>query len=154
MAVDQGDLALLGSDLAVKLLQSRIPARFAYTWTDGTPRVIPTFFHWNGEEVVMGSTTRAPKLKALRKNPAVALTIDSNEFPHEVLLIRGSAELSEHDGILPEYAAYCRRYLGDEAGNQWLQQLDRPGLVMARVAVRPTWVGTIDFVTRFPSAIS
>lgn len=155
MPVDQGDLSLLESDLAVKLLQSRIPARFAYVWTDGTPRVIPTFFEWTGEEIVMGSTPNAPKFKALHKNPAVAITIDSNDYPQEVLLIRGRAELSDHEGILPEYASYCRRYLGEEGAAAWLAQMEQiPNLVMTRVGVRPEWVGIIDFVTRFPSAIS
>lgn len=154
MPVDQGDLGLLESELAVRLLNSRIPARLAYVWTDGTPRVVPTYFHWTGEEIVMGSIPKAPKVKALRANPSVAITIDSDTFPHDVLLIRGKAELSDHEGILPEYAAYCRRYLGDEGGDQWLAQMEQPGLVMTRVGVRPQWVGVLDFVTRFPSAIS
>ena len=153
--VAQGDLSLLETDLAKKLLTSTIPARLAYVWIDGTPLVIPTYFHWSGEEVVVGSTPNAPKFKALRANPAVALTIDSPDYPPEVLMIRGTAELSEHDGIIPEYAAYCRRYLGEEGGSQWLAQMEQiPGMRMTRLAIRPEWVGILDFVTRFPSAIS
>ncbi|MCK9921380.1 hypothetical protein MXD61_05635 [Frankia sp. AgPm24] len=33
-------------------LASTIPARFAYVALDGTPRVVPTWFHWTGEELV------------------------------------------------------------------------------------------------------
>ena len=58
----------------------------------------------------MGTPPRAPKLKALAKNPKVSLTIDDNDFPHKVLLIRGSARLETVDGIVPEYVA-CRRTL-------------------------------------------
>jgi hypothetical protein len=36
--VPQGDLRLLESDLARRLLASTLPARFAFVWTDGTPR--------------------------------------------------------------------------------------------------------------------
>ena len=93
MPVTQGDLSLLQHPAAQELLQSKIPARLAYVWTDGTPRVVPIWFHWNGSELVMGTPPKAPKLKALAKNPKVALTIDGDVFPHKVLLIRGSARL-------------------------------------------------------------
>ena len=90
MAVVQGNLELLDDPIAQELLQSTIPARLAYTWTDGTPRVVPIWFHWTGEEVVMASPYDAPKVQALQANPAVALTIDSNTWPHKVLLLRGA----------------------------------------------------------------
>ena len=52
MAGQQGDLALLNDPIAQALLRSTIPARLAYSWTDGTPRVVPIWFHWTGEEFV------------------------------------------------------------------------------------------------------
>ena len=39
----QGDLRLLDSDVAQRLLSSAIPARVAYIATDGTPRVVATW---------------------------------------------------------------------------------------------------------------
>ena len=45
MALRQGDLGLLESDVARRLLSSCIPARFAYVATDGTPRVLATWFY-------------------------------------------------------------------------------------------------------------
>ena len=82
--VKQGDLSLLQEPAAQLLLQSTIPARLAYVGTDGSPRVVPIWFHWNGREIVMASPPNAPKLKALAKNPKVALTIDENDFPQKV----------------------------------------------------------------------
>src|SRR5208282_3812129 len=101
MPVKQGELQLLQHPASQELLKSRIPARLAYVWTDGTPRVVPIWFHWNGREIVMATPPKAPKLKALAKNPKVSLTIDDNTFPHKVLLIRGSARLDSLDGIPP-----------------------------------------------------
>src|SRR5215471_12808955 len=69
MATKQGDTALLNDPVAKELLQSTIPARFAYTWTDGTPRVVPIWFHWNGDQIVLGTPPTAPKMRALVKNP-------------------------------------------------------------------------------------
>src|SRR6202165_6388900 len=103
-AVPQGDLALLQDPSSQELLRSTIPAGLAYVWTDGTPRVIPIWFHWNGSEIIMATPPKAPKLKALARNPKVSLTIDDNVFPHKVLLIRGTARLQTVDGIVPEYA--------------------------------------------------
>ena len=67
--------------------------RLAYVAKDGTPRVVPIGFTWNGSEVVMCTTTNAPKLASLRRNPQVALTIDTEVHPPKILLIRGRAEL-------------------------------------------------------------
>ena len=91
MPVKQGDLELLQDPVSQELLQSKIPARLAYIAADGTPRVVPIWFHWDGREFVMATPPKAPKLKALAKNPKVALTIDDNAFPHKVLLVRGTA---------------------------------------------------------------
>jgi hypothetical protein len=49
MAMRQGDPALLSEPVAQELLQSTTPARLAYVWRDGTPRVVPIWFHWDGK---------------------------------------------------------------------------------------------------------
>jgi len=51
----------------------------------------------------MCTSKNAPKLPALRENPAVALTIDTEVHPPAILLIRGRAELDVVDGIPEEY---------------------------------------------------
>lgn len=152
MALKQGDLGLLDGDAAQGLLRSTVPARLAYSWTDGTPRVVPIWFHWTGDELVMGTMASSPKVTALRARPDLAITIDTEGFPHDVLLIRGAATISEVDGVVPEYALAAKRYLGEEGGEGFLAGLD-PSMTMARIAVRPTWVGVLDFRTRFPSAL-
>ena len=151
----QGDLALLREPVAQGLLVSRISARLAYSWLDGTPRVVPIWFHWNGSEVVLASPERAPKLKALRRNPQVALTIDDDSaWPYKVLLVRGSASVSMVDGLPPEFVAAAHRYLGDEGGDDFVKGYASAISRMGRIAVRPEWVGVLDFVTRLPSAVS
>jgi PPOX class probable F420-dependent enzyme len=153
MPVKQGDLGLLQHPASQELLQSKIPARLAYVWADGSPRVIPIWFHWNGKEIVMGTPAKAPKLKALAKNPRVSLTIDDNVFPHKVLLVRGTARLEPVDGVVPEYAMAAERYFGAEQGKAWAAQMGKMVQSMVRVTITPTWVGLLDFQTRFPSAL-
>jgi Pyridoxamine 5'-phosphate oxidase len=154
MPCTQGDLALLDHPASQELLQSKIPARLAYVWTDGTPRVVPIWFHWNGSEFVMGTPPKAPKLKALAKNPKVALTIDDNTFPHKVLMVRGTVtKIEPVQGVVPEYAKCADRYFGPEQGKAWVAQVGAMLPSMVRVVVKPDWVGLLDFQARFPSAL-
>jgi hypothetical protein len=153
MATKQGDIALLNEPIAKELLQSRIPARFAYTWPDGTPRVVPIWFHWNGKQIVMGTPMAAPKMKALVKSPKVALTIDTDTWPHKVLQIRGTARIETVEGVVPEYATAAERYFGKDQGKAWVDQAAKMFPRMARITVTPEWVSIIDFEKRFPSAI-
>jgi hypothetical protein len=153
MPVKQGDLGLLQHPASQELLKSKIPARLAYVWTDGSPRVIPIWFHWNGKEIVMGTPPKAPKLKALAKDPRVSLAIDDNVCPHKVLLVRGTARLEPVNGVVPEYAMAAERYFGPEQGKAWVAQMAKMISSMVRVTITPTWVGLLDFQTRFPSAL-
>ncbi len=149
---DQGDVKLLQDPVAQELLRSKIPARLAYTWTDGSPRVVPIWFHWTGSSLVFGTPARAPKLKALRERPDVAITIDDNAYPHRVLLIRGIATIEMRDEVVEEYVKAAERYFGAEQSAQWIAQIK--GTPMARIEVTPTWVAVLDFQTRFPSALT
>jgi Pyridoxamine 5'-phosphate oxidase len=153
MPVKQGSIELLQHPASKELLQAKIPARLAYVWTDGTPRVVPIWFHWNEREFVLGTPSKAPKLKALAKNPNVALTIDDNAFPHKVLLVRGKARLEVIHGIVPEYALAAERYFGAPQGKAWVTQLASMVPDMVRITITPEWVGLLDFQTRFPSAL-
>jgi hypothetical protein len=160
MTLAQGDLGLLESEVARRLLSSRIPARFAYIATDGTPRVLATWFHWTGEVLAMPTFLAAPhvrhaagRLRALRVHPDVAVTIDTEIFPPEVLTIRGRVEIVEFEGIPSEYVSAARRYLGEDAARAYLAEIDHPGTRMARIELRPAWVGVHDFRSRLPSAL-
>jgi hypothetical protein len=153
MATRQGDPALINDPVAQQLLQSTEMARLAYTWDDGTPRVIPIWFHWSGEELVFGTPIDAPKVHVIADATPVAVTIDSSTWPYKVLLIRGTTAVTIVDGVVEEYALAARRYFGEEQGKGWVENVRAMAPQMARIAVRPTWVGVLDFEQRFPSAI-
>jgi Pyridoxamine 5'-phosphate oxidase len=149
---EQGSLELLNDPVAKALLGSVNPARLAYTWMDGSPRVVPIWFHWNGEQIVLASPVKAPKLRALAVDPRVALTIDDNEWPHKVLLVRGHANVEMLDDVAPEYELAATRYFEPEQGLAWVNTLR--GKPVARIAITAEWVGILDFQTRFPSALT
>ncbi len=136
-------------------LLARDLTRLAYVAKDGTPRVIPIGFAWNGSEVVMCTSKNAPKLRALSENPMVALTIDTEVHPPKILLIRGRAELDYVDGIPDEYMEANTTYeMTPEQRVEWeaeVRSLYSDGMV--RIVVTPTWAKLIDFETTLPSAV-
>ncbi len=149
-----GDLSLLNDTVAQTLLTSTKLAHLAYIWNDGTPRVIPIWFHWDGKALVMGTPIKSPKMHVLSNNSKVAVTIDRDNAPYNVLSIRGTAAVSIIDGVVPEYALSAERYMGMEGGQKWVSQIKGMFPQMARIAVTPEWVGILDFEQRFPSAIA
>jgi len=153
MATKQGSLSLLNDPLAQELLRSTSPARLAYVGRDRGPRVVPIWFHWNGKEIVLGTPPTAPKVRALTPSAKVALTIDGDTWPYKVLQIRGTANVENVTGVVPEYALAAERYFGSEQGRAWVAQVAGMFSQMARIVVKPEWVAILDFEKRFPSAI-
>jgi hypothetical protein len=115
--------------------------------------VASIWFHWDGKEIVMCTFQHAPKLKALNTGDRVALTIDTNDPPNHILSIRGTAEVTQVEGVVKEYAMAAVRYLGKQQAEAYVGSLP-PSVPMARIAVRPDVVVLLDFETRFPSALS
>ena len=144
---------VLNRPLSQELL-ARDLARLAFIALDGTPRSIPIGIVWNGTEIVMCTATNARKLPALRRNPAVALTIDTESHPPKVLLIRGRAELDEVDGIPDEYMQWNGSYqMTPEQRVEWEAEIRSLYDGMVRIVVTPTWAKLIDFETTLPSAV-
>ena len=152
--IRQGDTRLLDDPVAQRLLASTEMAHLAYVWSDGTPRCTATWFHWSGTSVVMASPMGAPKGAVLSTGSPVAVTIDDMRFPYASLNLRGSAVVDHTDGIAEEFRLSAIRYLGEEQGAAFCEQV--PPVGMVRVSLTPTWVGLIDLdgFRRVPSALA
>jgi general stress protein 26 len=154
MLIPQGDTRLLTDPVALDLLASSELARVAYQAKDGTPRVLPMLFHWTGDELVLPTFAVSHKVASLRHHPRIAVTIDVAGPPPLVLLLRGMVSVTIVDGVLPEYAAAQRRYYPGAQAEATLAELEKSSPRMARIALRPDWVGLLDFQTRFPGQLT
>jgi hypothetical protein len=126
----------------------------AYVAQDGTPRAVPIGFTWNGSTIVMCTAKNAPKVRALRENPAVALTMDTEVHPPRILLIRGRAELDVVDGIPEEFLRMNGSYtMTPEQRTEWEAGVRSLYDGMVRIVVAPTWAKLIDFETTLPTAV-
>ncbi|TDD03084.1 pyridoxamine 5'-phosphate oxidase family protein [Nonomuraea diastatica] len=141
----QGDVRLLDTPTAQRLLAAPLVARLAYMGKDATPRVIPVNFLWTGDELVIAAFAGTYKVRDLRARPDVAVCIDTADGPPQALMLRGRVTMTETDGVLPEYATMQRQGRAEEDANAYLETIDQPGLRMVRISLRPTWVGVVDF---------
>jgi Pyridoxamine 5'-phosphate oxidase len=153
MMLQQDVIQVLRDPLAQELMGSNIPARLAYVGRDGFPRAIPIGFHWNGADFVLATVPDAPKVSALKANPKVALTVDTNDFPPHVLLVRGTAAIDIVEGIPPEYLEASRKSVAPDQWDAFERQVRGMYKQMARIKITPLWAKLLDFKTRFPSPI-
>lgn len=120
------------------LLESRIPARLAWTASDGSPRIAPMWFTWTGEHFVVSAFAGARKLANLTPATQVALSIDTEDFPYRSLAVRGVVtEVRTVDGLTPDYESAAARYLSSQLSEAWCDAL-RPGTNQVRISIRPT----------------
>src|SRR5262245_61390590 len=82
---------------------------------DGSPRVVPTWFIRQDDDVVF--TPRAPAvfLANLRRDPRVGLSIDEEALPYRKVSVQGTARTLHEPGVDDEwrdvYRAIACRYL-------------------------------------------
>jgi len=156
MTVEEAQRTLQTDEVAQRLLNSPIMARLAYTWRDGTPRVVPMWFHWTGQDILMGAPPNSPKMKVLTERPQVAVSIDAVDWPYQWLNVRGIASVQIVSNPVPfdEYVSMANRYLGATGGEQFLMAHRQTFQSWARITIQPEVVRILDFQGRFPGAWS
>lgn len=105
------------SDEAIALLNSDAVATIVTLDADGTPHLSAAWVRLEGDDVVFGTLGGQRKLENIRRDPRVALMVQServNEWGlREYLVINGSARIDE--GGAPELLQeLAHTYLGPE----------------------------------------
>jgi len=144
---------VMAKPYARQLLESQIPARIAYTGLDGCPRVVPVGYDWDGTHIRFASVMGSAKNDALRSNPDVAITIDTEGYPPKVLLIRGTAQVEIVDGVPDVYVRASTRRLPEDQRQQWEEGVRALFDQMAVITITPTWARLIDFESTLPKAL-
>ena len=145
-------LDVLAKPYAQELLGGRAIARFAYNNVDGEPRVVPIGFDWDGSRVRIATVPKAAKVAALRKNPKVALTIDTSDFPPKALLLRGTASVELVDGV-PDFYIEAGRHVGEEHFAEWEAGVRALYDQMVVISIELNWAKLLDFETTIPKAV-
>lgn len=96
------------------LLASTALAHIATIGPNGEPQVTPVWFGWDGEHVRFSQTSTRQKLRNLRRDPRIALSIVDPANPLRYLEIRGRVVAVEPDPELAFINRMAQKYLGRE----------------------------------------
>ena len=154
MKMSQEKIAeIMAKPYARQLIESKIPARIAYTGLDGEPRVVPVGYEWDGTHLTFASVMGSAKNDALRANPHVAITIDTEDYPPKTLLLRGTAHVEVVDGVPDVYVRASKRRLPEDQRQPWEEGVRALFDQMAVITITPTWARLIDFESTLPLAV-
>ena len=88
----------------------------------GTPHVAPVWFLWEEGQAVVMVDSGSVKLRNIRRNPAVALSIATTERPLSYVVLEGRAQVTD-DGLDPMVDRICVHYDGPERGAAFAKTL-------------------------------
>jgi PPOX class probable F420-dependent enzyme len=97
---------------ASRFLESEAVLWLATVGSTGTPALVPVWFWWDGEAVLVASKPDARKVRNIRANPRVMLALGDADADFDVGLIEARAELVEVPAQAVLAAGLERKYRG------------------------------------------
>lgn len=82
---------------AIDLLESRTIAWLTWVGQDAAPHGVPVWFLWHDGRVVVFSEPGTAKVAAVRRGSPVLVHLETGAFGNEVVILNGSAEISDRD---------------------------------------------------------
>jgi PPOX class probable F420-dependent enzyme len=108
------------------LRETRI-AKLATLKADGSPTVVPVWFEWDGTEARVFTLDSSPKVRRIRRDPRVALSVEQPVGVREAwVTLEGTAAVEAGGFALAERLA-ARYYEADRASEalaSWAAQRD------------------------------
>ena len=89
---------------------------------DGSPHVTPVWHHYDGENVVVLAESTSVKVRNIRREPRVFVSIATDANPYRYVLVDGVATLST-DRIREYCLAMACNYLGDDRGPEYTDRV-------------------------------
>lgn len=80
---------------------------------DGRPHVVPVWFFWDGETILIFSQPNKQKIRNVRQNPHVMLALDgTGNVGDDVVVVEGTAELLSETSLslVSAYPAIAEKY--------------------------------------------
>lgn len=141
-----------------------VPARIGTVDAHGAPSVVPVWFLYEADRVLITARARSAWWGHVQRDPRICVSIDEDGLPYQKVTVRGRVEVLHepgHDDVWRgTYRAMAARYVGAEAADRYLEAtieeprsllgiaLDHPDVVVTtwRMPVRgedPTgiWAG-------------
>jgi PPOX class probable F420-dependent enzyme len=111
---------MIGEELDRFLSAGTRTGKLATTRADGSPHVAPIWFILDGDDLVFMTGADTVKGKAIQRDPRVAISVDDEQPPFAFAIIEGTVTISRDlDEMLPLSIAIARRYMGEDAAEQF-----------------------------------
>ena len=94
------------------LLRSASTCYLATTMPDGSPQVTQVWVGTDGEDVLINTVEGHQKLRNVRRDPRVALTVADPARPSDYVQIRGEVREITTDGAREQIDELSQKYLG------------------------------------------
>ena len=143
---------ILTDAVTLDLVERQPIMQIAYAAADGSPRAVPVGYLLRQGTFVFFTIPGSDKVAALQQDPRIALTIDVYPPPC-CLLVRGTAELREEEGVPDEYLEASFRTMPADQHAAFEEQVRALYDSMVRIVVTPTWVRLNDFQRTAPRAV-
>ena len=114
------------------LLDQKVLAHVATIGPDGEPHNNPVWFDTQDGNIRFSQTTTRQKMRNLKRNPRIALSIVDENNPYRYLEIRGTVERVDPDPDKAFINSMAKKYIGQDV-YPWSQ----PGDERVVVVVRP-----------------
>jgi len=103
---------------------------------NGYPRVVPTWFILDGDDIVFTPRAPATFLTNIRRDARVGLSIDEAALPYRKLTVQGDARIVHEPGADDEwrdlYRGIAKRYIPAEAAEAYVNNtIDQPRALVA-----------------------
>ena len=103
-------------------LSQPLAAQLVTMHAAGTPHVAPVWFLWDNERALVMAGRTTVKVRNIRRNPAVALSVATPERPYSFVTIEGTAEVTD-GGLDDMVRRICVHYEGEERGAEYAAEL-------------------------------
>lgn len=86
---------------------------------DGRPHLVPVWFLWEGETMLIFSKPENQKVRNIRQNPAVTVALDNTDRGDDITVLEGVAELIDDPAVTTTLPAYASKYAALLADMGW-----------------------------------
>lgn len=133
-------MAVTLTDAQRKLLDGKNFAHVATIGEEGEPQVTPVWIEYDGTHVLFNTEEKRAKVKHMRANPRIALSIPNQENPYQYLEIQGKVVEITTDGADEMIDRLAMKYMGKEK-----YPFHKPGDVRVVVKIAPEKVLGMGF---------
>ena len=82
---------------------------------DGRPHMAPVWYLAEGSHALVMAYANAVKMRNIRRNPVVALSIATDQRPYKYVVLEGTGRITD-DNLLQVIERICVQYCGPEEG--------------------------------------